>query len=284
MGRRGTHFPEDCPEIKTYAKLEAMVDAFLRRDFPLVAILGTPGLSKSFMLESKMKKKGLYVRGSMSALSFYTGLFDNLDQPVLIDDADDFMADKKCRGYVKLLTETNRIKTMRYDTKTKILDEEGVPRAFDTKSPCCIITNAWSDNDPIYGALRSRAELFLFCPDWAECYRYACTWFKDQEILDYIYDRLEVLKAPDLRIIVKAANRKAAGAEDLCWKEVINNHVDNPSGLLMRQLVADSRFETETARIVEWCARTGMDRATWYRRVKELRRFMPKENTPRIKI
>jgi hypothetical protein len=102
----------------------------------LLAIVGHPGLSKSQTLKNAIGNDAcLIVKGTKSPLSFYTSLYEFQDCPVLIDDADQFMSQKPCKSYVKALTETDARRRIDYDTKTKILDAEGIPRSFYTSSP-----------------------------------------------------------------------------------------------------------------------------------------------------
>lgn len=283
MGRKGFHVPEGISKVTTYAELGGLVSGFVEGHIPLLAILGTPGLSKSQTLKAAIgDRRCLFVKGRKSALSFYTSLYEFKDEPVLIDDADDLMGQKQCRSYIKALTETDTFKRLDYDTKTKILDDEGVPKHFVTTSPTCIITNAWSENDPIYGALASRAELVYFAPDWNEVYRQCASWFWDQEILDYIHARLSILRTPDLRIVTKAWNRKKAGNSLLDWRKVIDDHCDDSTGLLLRRLLDDPRHKTNTARCRHWCGETGKDRATFYRHMAEIKGYRPTEMQPRL--
>ena len=62
-------------------------------------------------------------------------------------------------------------------------------------------------------------------------YKEVGTWFRDQEIFDYVYERLESLKAPDCRLYVKAYNRKKAGLKNLNWRRLIDDYCDDKEGL-----------------------------------------------------
>src|SRR5205807_1732555 len=115
-----------------------------------------------------------------------------------LDDTDSLMRDPLAREYVKILTETDDEKPIKWGSNSRILEAEEIPQSFVTRSAVCIICNAWDDRDSIYAALESRATLVWFDPPWDELYRNMQGWFTDQEIYDYIYDRLDVLKQPDL--------------------------------------------------------------------------------------
>ena len=123
------------------------------------------------MREALKELKVLIIKGRKSPLDFYTDLYSCKDLPVVLDDPNDLMSQRLCREYVKALTETDKYKRLDYGTKTKILEQEGVPNFFWTTSPVCIITNQWNASDPICQALESRAEFVYFDPDWSEVYR-----------------------------------------------------------------------------------------------------------------
>ena len=208
MGRNSHRPPKGATVEKTYDGLEELLRAFAGGSIPLLVIVGRSGLIKSRRVREAVKGQNvLVVRGRKSALDFYTDLYAFKDLPVILDDANDLMSQSLCREYVNALTETDQYKRLDYGTKTKILEEEGVPKFFWTTSPVCLIANQWNSHDPIFRALESRAEFIFFAPDWSEVYREVGKWFWDQEIYDYVWERLDVLKEPDVRLFVKAFNR-----------------------------------------------------------------------------
>ncbi len=194
----------------------------------------------------------------------------------------DLMSQRLCREYVNALAETDQYKRLDYGTKTKILEEEGVPKFFWTTSPVCLIVNHWNSHDPIFRGLESRAEFIFFAPDWAEVYREVGKWFWDQEIYDYVWERLDVLREPDVRLFVKAYNRKKAKLAKMTWQKVIDAYVDDELGLAVRRLIHDASFPSNTARAVAFCEKTEANRATFYRRLRQIRRYRPTAKPPRI--
>lgn len=277
--------PEAATTIRTYPEFRELISHFARGDISLLAIVGRPGLSKSKSIEEAVRGKGCYyVKGRVTPISFYTGLYHHQDHPVVIDDADDLMGNKLSREYIKALTETDEYKRLSWQSKSKVLANEEVPDFFWTKASCCIITNSWDSDDAIYGALESRAEFIHFDPDWGELYRECGNWFWDQEIFDFVYDQLDSLKQPDARLLVKAADRKKAGMVTLPWQKLIDNYCDDEAGLLLRTILADPGYPNNTRRCDEWMRLTGKDRATFYRRMAEIKRFRPTSRVDRIEL
>jgi hypothetical protein len=283
MGRHSNHPPEGATVEKTYDGFQELLGAFADGGIPLLVAVGGPGLGKSRRVRNAVgAKRTLIVRGRKSALDFYTDLYTYKDLPVILDDANDLMSQRLCRDYVSALTETERYKRLDYGTKTKILEEEAVPKFFWTASPVCLIANHWNAHDPVFRALESRAEFVFFDPDWAEVYREVGKWFWDQDIYDYVWERLDVLREPDVRLFVKAYNRKKAKLARMTWQKVIDAHVDDELGLAVRNLLDDSSFPSNKARAMAFNEQTGADRATFYRRLRQVRRYRSVTKPPRI--
>ena len=283
MGRNSNRLPEGATVVKTYDGLEELLRAFADGDIPLLGVVGRPGLGKTRRVrKAVINKETLVVRGRKSALDFYTDLYASKDLPVILDDANDLLSQRLCQDYVSALTETDQYKRLDYGTKTAILDKERVPKFFWTTSPVCLMANHWNSHDPIFQALKSRAELICFDPDWAEVYREVGEWFWDQEIYDYVWEDLDVLREPDMRLFVKAFNRKKAGLTKMDWHKLIDAHVDDEFGLAVRRLLDDPSFPSNTARAEAFGKETRADRATFYRRLRQIKRYRPATKPPRI--
>jgi len=283
MGRRSTKAPRTATIVKKYAELEEIVSAFASGTIPLLLIVGRPGLGKSQAIRRAIRtQEALVVKGRKSALDFYIDLYRHKDTPVILDDAEDLMGQRLCREYVKALTETDRFKRLDYGTRTKILRNESVPTFFHTTSHVAVITNQWTNCDPVFDALESRAEFIYFDPDWAEVYREVGKWFWDQEIFDYVRERMDVLKQPDVRLFVKAFNRKTGRLSRLDWRKLIDAHVDDEVGLVVRNLLKDKSYRTQEARIEAFRKATEKDRATFFRRRSQINKHRPSRKPRRI--
>lgn len=272
--------PKEAQTIQTYKELEALISGFVKGHFSLLAIVGRPGLSKSYSIREAMganpDKSCLLVKGRMTPIVFYENVYLYKDKPIILDDCDSLMSDKLCRNYVKNLTETDEYR--RLDWKTRTIVE--APNYFYTKSPVCVITNEWSNSDPIYQALASRAEFIWFDPTWEEVYKETAKWFWDQEIFDYFYENMPFLKRPDLRLFIKAYRRKVAKLKNLPWEGIIDAHHLDPTSKEVAKLMRKKGNELE--KIAEFVKKTGKSKNTWYRRKAELETFHPTNQFKRL--
>jgi hypothetical protein len=233
--------PSSAQVVNRYSQLRELYRGYADGKLNLVLVLGSPGLGKGVGLKTALVGKGgLYVKGHRTHMKFYMELYQHKDKPVAIDDADSFLANKQLRELIKHLTETDQYKKIDYGTTSKRLADEGIPGHFYTTSGCAIVCNSWDSDDPICQAIESRAEVIHFTPDWAEVYREIGTWFWDQEIYDYLWEKLPFLKQPDMRLVKRAYDRKKSKLKELPWQEVIDTHTDDKENLLLRTLLAQA--------------------------------------------
>ncbi len=283
MPRRRADRPSQAVRVQTYDEFQELIRAFAEGHLSLLVVLGRPGLSKSKSVAAAIEEKEcLLLKGKVSDIRLYCDLYHHRDQPVICDDADRLLGDRSCRSYLKALTETDEYKRLDYNTATRVLEAGNVPRFFWTKSPVCIITNAWNSEDPIFQALESRAEFIEFAPTWAEVYRQVGTWFWDQEIFDYVWERLPMLREPDCRLFTRAWRRKQANLEHMDWQRLIDDHLDDMDSIIVSELMNDESFANNTARAKRFVESCGKDRATFYRRRAKILSYGPRENVERI--
>ena len=178
------------------------------------------------------------------------------------------------------LTETNLTKELQWGTTTPLLgsDERGaVPKQFETQSRVCIIANSWDSSSEQYQALESRGHVFHFNPSWAEVYKMSCDWFWDQEIADYIHERLEYLSQPDCRLFQKAWDRKEAGLTgQASWQALIDSQLDP-----ICKFLNDDQYPSINAKAKAYVDAGHGSRATFYRKKNQI---PPSEPVDRIEL
>jgi len=274
MPRRKYNPPSKISTLTTYVELEEVLRNFADGKISFAVILGKPGLSKGESTKKALQGKAArIIKGDHSHPNLYCTLYEHQDQPIVFDDTDKLMDQSWFQELLKNLTETNKFKKLEYNKKSPILIETETPVFYWTKSPVLLIMNWWDTDNALCTALESRAEFFVFEPDWYECYQAWASWFDDQEIYDYIHANLEILKLPDARLLVKARNRKQAGMQQVSWKQLIDDHIDDQVGQEVRRLLKSKKFASNNARAAEFVKLGLGDRATFYRRMKEIQAF-----------
>lgn len=310
-------YPEAAHIVREYATLKEIAEKFAAGDIKLLILLGGPGKGKGQIVKRAMQAQAptndeqflqaftvtmanilarldpdaiqqpdppnlgpcLYVKGGISPISFHIAAYRHRDAPICIDDADAFFADARLREQTKHITETDKYKVMAHRTLSKELIAEGVPQEFWTSSPVCIIRNVWDSADSINQAIESRGTVIVFEPTWDEAYSYIGGWFWDQEIYDYLWEQMPLLREPDIRLVRKAYDLKLASIEGLPWQSVIDGHIADPAHLLVGDFLTKDieQFGSEERRIEAWIAAVkGRDpgaaasRATWHRLKNEV--------------
>ena len=305
-------YPESAHVIRDYATLKDIANTFAAGQIKLLILLGGPGKGKGQIVKRAMQAQvpttdavffqalsvsvdnilarmapaavpqpdppnvgpGLYVKGRTSPISFHIAAYRHRDAPVCIDDADDFFADARNREQTKHISETDKYKLMVHSTLAKELVAQDVPQEFWTTSPVCLIRNVWDSGDHTTNAIESRGTVIVFEPTWDEAYAYIGSWFWDQEIYDYLWELLPLLREPDIRLVTKAYHLKVANIPGLPWRSVIDRHAADAAHILVAEyLKKDIReFGSEEQRIEAWIAavkardpRAAASRATWHR-------------------
>jgi len=214
---------------------------------------------------------GLYIKGYITPIKFHIEVYKHRDAPITIDDADVFFSDAQLRERTKHLTETDKYKKQDHNSLTKELIAAEVPQVFFTTSPVCIIRNVWDTDDHICAAIESRGTFVVFDPSWAEVYNYIGEWFWDQEIFDYLWEKLPLLREPDIRIVLKAYDLKVANVAKFPWQTAIDQHLADPAYLAVAEFIG-KEFKSEEQRIGAWIEavkkrnpQAAASRATWHR-------------------
>lgn len=274
MPKRKFNPPARISSLDKYAQLEEVLRNFADGKLSFVVILGKPGLSKGESTKKALQGKAArIIKGDHSHPNLYCTLYEYQDKPIVFDDTDKLMDQAWFQELLKNLTETNKYKKLEYNKKSPILIETETPVYFHTTSPVLLIMNWWDTDNALCTALESRAEFFVFKPDWYECYKAWASWFDDQEIYDYIHDNLEILRQPDARLLVNALTRKKAGMTQLTWKKLIDDHIDDQVGQEVRRLLKNKKFASDNARAAKFVELGLGDRTTFYRRRTDILAF-----------
>jgi hypothetical protein len=193
--------------LTTYADLEKIVTAFARGDLNLLILLGGPGLGKSRVVYQATAGQACWVGGNTSPFGLYCQLWRNQHRTVVLDDLDGLYASGDGIRLLKCLTQTEPQKSVSWYTDAATLAREQIPRQFRTTSRVAIITNEWKTLNRNVAALEDRGHVVRFEPSPLEVHERTASWFWDQEVFDFLGERLHLVRGPSMRHYVAAWSR-----------------------------------------------------------------------------
>ena len=259
---------ENAMEItyKTYDDLTRLTQSFADGHLNLVIIVGDPGLGKSRAIRDTVGAKARIIEGQLSAFQLYKEIWDHLDEPLIIDDVDKLYVDKDSIRLLKLLCQTEDLKTVQWNTANSQLDSKGIPREFSTSSPVCIIANEFKTLNPNTKAIADRGLTVHFEPDIFEVHSRVGTWFDDLEVYDFVGDNLGIIRQLSQRIYCTARDMKDGGLD---WRSaMLETWKADFKVIVLKEVFEDENLKTQAARQQRWSEITGRDRATFYRLAK----------------
>jgi hypothetical protein len=271
--------------IRTYDELNKYTQAFAKGAYGLLFLIGNPGQAKSKSLHQTMDKRDgqhMWVEGTVSAFKLYQKLWDHRHQPIVMDDVDSIYTDRNLVRLLKCLCNTESSKTVSWNTDSRQLDALEIPNEFVTRSKVCIIANHWRTLTQHVGSLADRGFMIHFEPSPEEIHRKAKTFFKDEEILDFIAQYLPCLSDGQLslRMYVNAEGAKNKGQLD--WKRPLLETMGLLEVSVFHELINDPSYATGERRMMEFCKRTGLSRPKWFETQKQhklLEDLLPKIKT-----
>jgi hypothetical protein len=265
--------------LTTYAELEKIVDGFARGDLKLLILLGSHGLGKSRALRQAMAGQACWLEGNTSAFGLYCQLWHHQNRPIVLDDLDGLYANRDGIRLLKSLTQTEPHKTVSWYTDAATLQREQIPQEFHTSSRLAIITNEWKTLNRNVAALQDRGHVVIFEPTPQEVHTRTAAWFWDQEIYDFMGERLHLLQEASMRHYVAAWELKQAGLD---WRSLLLSRCLSGKALLVAQLKANPSYGSEAERVKTFMASGAGSRATYFHLCKRLRG--PTQNAPRISL
>lgn len=255
--------------LATYAELRRYGEAFAAGHFNLLIVTGGPGLGKSRLLKELVDGRACWLDGHVTPFGMYIRLYEHRNKPLVIDDVDALHNNRDAVRLLKGLCQSEREKTLCWNSRTRHLDELGVPHQFSTTSQTAIIANDWQRLNLDVEALEDRGHVVHFQPSALEVHRQAAEWFTDQEVFDFIGSRLAWFPQPSFRHYVTALELKRAGLD---WKQATLARGLAGKPLIVAQLKADDCYASEEERAQVFVAAGHGCRATYFNVAKKLPR------------
>jgi hypothetical protein len=107
----------------------------------------------------------------------------------------------------------------------------------------------------------------IFQPSALEVHVRTAEWFWDQEIFDFVAERLQWLAEPSMRHYVAGWELKQAG---LNWRSLLLSRCLSGRALVVAQLKADPRYASEAERVQAFLAQGGGSRSTYFHWARKL--------------
>jgi hypothetical protein len=264
--------------VTTYAELEKIVHAFAAGHFQLLILLGSHGLGKSRMVRQALPGPSCWLEGNTSVFGLYCQLWHHRHQPVVLDDLDGMYASRDGVRLLKCLTQSELVKRVSWYTDAATLQREQIPQEFSTTSQVAILTNQWKTLNRDVAALQDRGHVVIFQPSALEVHLRTAEWFWDQEIFDFLAERLQWLSEPSMRHYVAGWELKQAGLD---WRSLLLSRCLSGRALLVAQLKADPRYASEAERVQAFLAQGGGSRSTYF---NWLRKLQAQVKAPAIRL
>ena len=249
--------------VTTFADKAKIDRAFINHSYGLVIMVGRPGLSKSYTFEQRIKKgfKAFVFKGSASPYVAYRLCYENKDKPLILDDAEQLWSEREGRVLLRSLTEMVKPCTVQWAKKR----QDDAPVSFKTNSPVMMLCNKFTfGHQAEFAAIVDRGHLFVFDPSATEVHKHA-EWFDDEEIYEYIGERLAYLPDLSFRTYVRAAESKKAKRD---WRKQLMASIDEHDRLLIDLELNEEISPAE--RVAAWIEGTGKCRATYFNRKAHL--------------
>jgi hypothetical protein len=254
--------------VENYDELARWLNGFVTGAFHLLFLIGRPGLGKSRLAAQHLDgRPHAWIDGHATRLAFYAKLNRHVDEPVVIDDENSFSTDSAKLTLMNALCQTDAVKTVRWDSTTKLLEEMRLPSEFRTSSPVLVITNRLRAINPQVLAMIDRGLPLVFRPPSATVHAAVADWFTDREVYGYIGEWLGVIPDLSMRDYVKAKAMKAAGMD---WRAILHRQWKSTKLARVAALRADPSFATEEERAAAFTADGRGSRATYFRYVRKL--------------
>jgi len=261
--------PDDAIAVTNYYDLDRYLGKFAEGSLDLVLLLGKPGIGKTeavkqaLGIEDRRRNEALYVEGHAQPFGLYQGLWRYRDSPVVLDDLDRLYANPDCVRILKPLCNTRRAKRISWLSNAVTAVPE-LPTEFTTTSNVMLIANEWRSLNGNVRALEDRTIILWFNPTAEEIHRKTAEWFDEPRIYHFIGSYLPHIPQLSMRYYEKAKRLRDAGFLD--WKKsLLQMMLSDRRVAVVAGLQLDPLLSSDTQRIKQFTAETGLSRATYFR-------------------
>lgn len=265
--RTSSKVPDGAVLVRSYDDLHREVDAFVHNERTLLIVVGPPGTSKSTTIRKHVKNARI-IEGGSTPYRLYLELYEHKDMPIILDDADKVFRDRMGVFLLKLLTQTDPVKVIQWNSNTSEIRSGEVPSEFTTTSRTMIVANSWPQDNPDIAAVESRGHLLYFVPSYQEMHKYARSFVEDEEVYGFIGEHLKLFDRFDLRAYYKAQEMKSTGlriGDSDGWRRYVRSQMMSAEKRTAYDLILDETYGSDNQRAKEFHRITGMSSRKFYR-------------------
>ena len=259
--------PAHAVRVASYDELEQYVRAFAEGHLNLLMIFGPAGVGKSRCVRHTLGSQVCWIGGQATPFGIYLQAYVHRHKPIVLDDVDGLYANGAGIRLLKALGQTERTKTLSWQSDAPTLERRGIPRQFTTTSRVVLVGNAWKTLNADVAALEDRGHFLLFEPAPLEVHLQAARWFWDQEIFDFVAAHLHLFGQHSLRTYHNAWELKQAGLD---WRQGVLCRCLTGAALAVAKLKANPDFANEDERVRVFIQAGGGCRATYFRHSRKL--------------
>src|SRR5713101_9290900 len=238
--------PSHAVHLTTFAELEPYVRAFGAGHLNLLMIFGPPGVGKSRSVRQALGSQVCWIGGQATPFGIYLQAYEHRHKPIVLDDVDGLYANGAGIRLLKALGQTERTKTLSWQSDAPTLERRGIPRQFTTSSRVVLVGNAWKTLTADVAALEDRGHFLLFEPAPLEVHLQAARWFWDAEIFGFVAEHLHLFGQHSLRTYHNAWELKQAGLD---WRQGVLCRCLTGAALAVAKLKANPDFANEDERV-----------------------------------
>ena len=281
--------PLNAFEVNTYEEYREEIGklSIVQNPYNALLVIGTNGIGKSRTCEELYGSKNVAaISGKPSGWGFYQWVYDNRDKRILMLDDVSKLAykDAKFNPLLKNLLETRQYKTLRWPTDA--CDQVGIPKEFTTQSKVIILANTWdSKSSEDYAAIDWRCISILFNPSPIALHHQVAAWFYDQEVYDFIWQNINIITVPNMRLYGNVSNIRRAGS--LTWKtKALEMMAGNAMMAKVFKILTDPEYKATVQRIAAFEAAGLGKKSLFYELMGEFKwiKEVPKGPPPKLKL
>jgi hypothetical protein len=257
--------------INNYAEFRDDVRAFADGQYNALIVVGRTGVGKTETVR-EIVGPHLVFDGQPTAWQMYQDIYEERPSTIVLDDVSaKFFQDPTCQSFLKALTDTRPVKTLRWPTASAA--KAGLDPSFKITTRVVLLTNEWRTINEHVRAIEGRAFVVIFEPTPEEIHFEVGRrgWFHDQAVYDFIWEHRRFITWPDMRAYRRIAEQKQAGRP---WrKRALEMLIGDKRMQEIAKLLDDPRYTSNNQRAAAFVQQGIGVRSTFFKLLAEFRKY-----------